>query len=200
MKGPFLLGLTGSIGMGKSTTAQMFAGNGVPVWDADAAVHQLYAKGGAGVAAIAGLHPPAVVTGSVDRTVLKDWIGGDPDALKRIEDAIHPLVTEHRAIFIAENDDAMVLLFDIPLLFETGAERWLDAVVVVSVPPEIQRERVLARPGMTAEMLNTILAKQMPDAQKRQKADYVIETTTIDAAQDSVTKVLADIRERMRDA
>lgn len=198
--GPFLLGLTGSIGMGKSTTAQMFAANDVPVWDADAAVHALYSPGGAGTAAIAALYPAAIVDNAVDRSVLKAWIIADPTALSQIEAAIHPLVAQHRADFIQVNAQAPILLFDIPLLFETGAQEWLDAVVVVSVPPEIQRDRVLARPGMTAAMFETILAKQLPDAQKRPMADYVISTMSMDQAAQAVQATLAAIRERQSHA
>ncbi len=188
------LGLTGSIGMGKSTTAQMFRDEGVPVWDADAVVHALYAKGGAAVPAIAAIFPDAVVDEAVSRKVLKTIIAADPTALKNIERIVHPLVAAHRQRFIDDHDDPLVL-FDIPLLFETGAEAWLDSVLVVSVPADVQRERVLARPGMTAAQLDTILSRQMPDAEKRARADHVIETLTLDDTRDAVRKLIATIKE-----
>ncbi len=188
------LGLTGSIGMGKSTTAQMFRDEGVPVWDADAVVHALYAKGGAAVPAIAAIFPDAVVDEAVSREVLKTIIAADPTALQTIERIVHPLVAAHRQRFIDDHDDPLVL-FDIPLLFETGAEAWLDSVLVVSVPADVQRERVLARPGMTAAQLDTILSRQMSDAEKRARADHVIETLTLDDTRDAVRKLIATIKE-----
>lgn len=198
--GPILLGLTGSIGMGKSTTAAMFADAGVPVWDADAAVHRLYAPGGAGVEAIARLHPAAVGPDGVDRGVLKSWIAADPNALARIEAVIHPLVAQDRQEFIIRNANADMVLLDIPLLFETGAEAWLDIVIVVTISPEIQQKRVLERPGMTVEQLDAILAKQMPDDEKRARADYIIETVSLDAARTQVQSVMKKIKEQGKDA
>jgi len=196
MSRPILLGLTGSIGMGKSTTAAMFAEEGVPVWDADAAVHRLYAKGGAGVAAIAALWPDAIVDGAVDRGRLKDWIAEDKSALPLIERVIHPLVAADRADFIARAsaEGAPLVLLDIPLLFEGGSEALVDATIVVSVPPEVQRERVLARPGMTEAQLETILARQMPDAEKRARATHVIETRTLDGARAAVKMLVSTYR------
>jgi len=195
----FRLGLTGSIGMGKSTTARLFAEEGCAVWDADAAVHRLYAKGGAGVAPIAAVFPEAVEGGAVDRGRLREIIAADARTLERIEAIIHPLVARDRAEFVTAQD-ADVTVLDIPLLYETGGEAALDAVAVVSVAPEVQRERVLARGTMTAADFETILARQVPDAEKRARADYVIETDTMEHARAQVRAVLAQIREGQSDA
>jgi dephospho-CoA kinase len=195
MRRPLVIGLTGSIGMGKSTTAAMFAEAGVPVWDADAAVHRLYAKGGAAVGPIRGICPEAVVDGEVRREVLKDWIDRDPSALGRIEAVVHPLVAADRAAFVA-GAAADVVVVDVPLLLETGGEAAVDAVVVVSAPPDVQRARVLARPGMTQARLEAMLARQMPDAQKRARADYVIGTLSLEEARRGVQDVLEDMRRR----
>jgi dephospho-CoA kinase len=173
---PFRLGLTGSVGMGKSTTAQLFAEAGVPVWDADGAVHRLYAPGGLGAAALADLVPDAVHDGGVDRARLRDAVLADPTLLGRIEARIHPLVAGDRAAFADAHAAADLILLDIPLLFETGGEKRCDVVVVVSAPPFVQRARVLARPGMTEARLAQILAQQMPDREKRARADFVVET------------------------
>ncbi|MGR3461307.1 MAG: dephospho-CoA kinase [Roseovarius sp.] len=195
----FRLGLTGSIGMGKSTTARLFAEEGCAVWDADAAVHRLYARGGAGVAPIAAAFSGAVVDGAVDRGRLRAIIAGDPEALARIEAIIHPLVAQDRADFVARQETDVTVL-DIPLLYETGAEDGLDAVAVVSVPPEEQRARVLARDTMSEADFETILARQVPDAEKRARADYVIETDTVDHARAQVREILAEIKEGRSDA
>ncbi|AMY71744.1 dephospho-CoA kinase [Frigidibacter mobilis] len=196
MSGPFRLGLTGSIGMGKSTTAAMFAEAGVPVWDADAAVHRIYAPGGAAVPAIAALQPQAVKDGGVDRALLKDWIARDPGALARIERAVHPLVAADREAFLEQSSDKTLVVLDIPLLFETGAEARMDAVLVVSAPAEVQRARVLARPGMTPAQLDLILSRQMPDAEKRARATWVIETTGLEATRAAVQDLIETIRAR----
>ncbi|MDU8927963.1 dephospho-CoA kinase [Alisedimentitalea sp. MJ-SS2] len=189
----FRLGLTGSIGMGKSTTAKLFAEAGCDVWDADAAVHRLYARGGAAVAPMQAAFPGAIVDGEVSRAALKTIIGEDSGALNRIEAIVHPLVAEDRAEF-AEKASTDILVFDIPLLFETGGNERMDAVVVVSVDAEVQRRRVLERGTMTEAQLETILAKQVPDAEKRAMADYVIVTDTPDHAKEQVEAVVADIR------
>jgi dephospho-CoA kinase len=197
---PYRLGLTGSIGMGKSTTARLFADEGVPVWDADAAVHQLYGPGGAGVPAISVLVSDAVSAGAVDRTRLRRAVGADLSLLPRIEAAIHPLVAETRTDFIALNMGHPVLLFDIPLLFETGADAWFDGTVVVTAPAEIQRSRVLERPGMTEEHFQRILSRQMPDAEKRARADYLVRTGEgLEPARAAVRAILQDIARQQKE-
>jgi len=177
---PFLLGVTGSIGMGKSTTAAFFREAGVPVWDADAAVHGVYAPGGEALAAVARLCPGAVGPLGVDRARLRAAIAADPALLPRIEAAVHPLVAADRAAFIARAAGAGVplVVLDIPLLYETGAEQTLDAVLVVTAPASEQRRRVLSRPGMTEADFAHILSRQVPDAEKCRRADHVIETRT----------------------
>lgn len=185
-----VLGLTGSIGMGKSTTTGFFREAGVPVWDADAAVHQLYSPGGAAVASIAQLHPAAVRDQAIDRAVLRAWIATDPNALKRIEAVVHPLVAASRAAFLQDNADAPLVVLDVPLLFETGGDGYCDETLVVTAPPDVQRARVLSRPGMTDAHLQTILAKQMPDAQKRSRANHVIETLTLDQTRAAVLDLI----------
>ncbi len=192
---PFFLGLTGSIGMGKSTTAKMFEQEGAKIWDADAAVHRLYAVNGGAVEGIRALCPDAIVEGTVDRSVLKAWIAQSRDAFQKIEKLVHPLVAQDRATFISENMAAEVLVFDIPLLFETGSVNDMDGVVVVSAPADIQRQRVLARPDMTAQQFEVILAKQLPDAEKRARADYLVETISLEVAQDAVQNIMKDIKE-----
>ncbi len=180
MTGPFRLGLTGSIGMGKTTTAAMFRDEGIPVWDADAAVHRLYDAGGAAVQPIAALCPEAVRDGRVDRAALKEWLAGTTGGLAQLEQVVHPLVRADRDRFVqaaAVRGDRLVVL-DIPLLFETGAEAEFEAVLVVTVNPEVQRARVMMRTGMTPELFETLLARQMPDADKRARATYVIGTHT----------------------
>ncbi|WP_010141509.1 dephospho-CoA kinase [Oceanicola sp. S124] len=194
----FRLGLTGSIGMGKSTTAQMFVDEGCALWDADAAVHRLYAAGGAAVAPLGALFPEAVTGGDVSREALKRIITADPSALKRIEAVVHPLVAEDRAGFIATSTAEIVIL-DIPLLFEGGG-RGVDATVVVTAPPEVQRARVLARGTMSEAQFEMILAKQMPDAEKRARADYVVLTDTMENARAQVREIVNDIKEKIKNA
>jgi dephospho-CoA kinase len=173
----FILGLTGSVGMGKSTTAGFFAEAGVPVHDADAVVHALYA--GEAVPPISAAFPGTVVNGKVDRAKLGAAVLDDSSALQRLEAIVHPLVSAAKARFLANAQarGAKVVVLDIPLLFETGGEARVDAVVVVSAPVGVQRERVLARPGMTPDKLDALLARQMPDSEKRKRADFVVDTS-----------------------
>lgn len=190
----FRLGLTGSIGMGKSTTAQLFREAGIPVWDADAAVHRLYATGGAAVAPIAALHPAALTPQGIDRPALKEWIAADPAALGQIESIVHPLVATDRAAFLAETT-ADIAVFDIPLLFEKNAEAEFHATFLVTAPAALQRSRVLSRPGMTEAQLDLILSRQMPDAEKRRRATHIVETLTIDSTRAFVHALIAYIRQ-----
>jgi dephospho-CoA kinase len=178
MSKPFILGLTGSIGMGKSAVAAMFRGLGIPVFDADAAVHELQGPGGACVATIERAFPGTTGPMGVDRQELGAAVFGDPTALKQLEAIVHPEVAELRRTFLADNAAAPLIVFDIPLLYEKTGQHGLDAVLVVSAPAEAQRMRVLARPGMTPEKFAQILALQVPDADKRARADYVIDTGT----------------------
>jgi dephospho-CoA kinase len=195
MSRPFRLGLTGSIGMGKSTTAAMFAAEGIPVWDADAAVHRLYAKGGAAVAAIAPLCPQALSQGAIDRAALKTWIAQDPSALPQIETVVHPLVAADRAQFLADIT-ADIALFDIPLLFEKGTDAEMDATLLVTAPPDVQRRRVLSRQGMTQAQFDLILQRQMPDAQKRARATHIVETLDVASTRAYVMALITHIRSK----
>lgn len=193
-----IVGLTGSIGMGKSTTAAMFAAEGAPVYDADAEVHALYARGGAAVGPVGEAFPGVVVDGAVDRTLLSQKVVGDAAAMKRLEAIVHPLVGMSRAGFFekAQADGADIVILDIPLLFETGGEKRVDAVVVVSAPADVQRQRVLARPGMDEAKLDAILARQMADVDKRARAHFVIDTGQgLEAARRQVRDVLRKLRE-----
>jgi dephospho-CoA kinase len=190
----FVLGLTGSVGMGKSTTARFFAEAGVPVHDADAVVHSLY--DGEAVEAIERAFPGTTSGGKVDRTALGARVLGQPDALKRLEDIVHPMVhaAERRFLAQAEAQGKEIAVLDIPLLFESGGERRVDAVVVVSAPPQAQRARVLNRPGMTLEKLDLILARQLPDTEKRRRADFVVDTSQgFDTARAQVHMILASV-------
>jgi dephospho-CoA kinase len=194
---PLLIGLTGSIGMGKSETAKLFARLGIPVYDSDAAVHRLYEPGGAAVPEIAKSFPDAVIDGRVDRAALSNRLAGDDAAFRKLEAIVHPLVAEDQRRFMekATADGAEMVVQDIPLLFETGGHARMDAVVVVSAPSGLQRRRVLERPGMTAEKLDQILSRQMPDEEKRAKAHYVIETDKgLDHAFEQVKAVVAALK------
>ena len=193
-----VLGLTGSIGMGKSTTARMFADEGAWVHDADQTVHQLYARGGEAVGPVGAAFPEAIKDGAVDRQALAGAIAADPEALKRLEAVVHPLVASARNAFVEEarKAGAAVVVLDVPLLFETGGHGSLDAIVVVSAAPEIHRRRVLERPGMTAGRLEALLARQMPDADKRARADFIVETGEgLDHARVQVRQILAAVKD-----
>jgi dephospho-CoA kinase len=187
-----IVGLTGSIGMGKSTVAAMFRDGGVPVFDADAVVHQLQGPDGRLISVIEAAFPGTTGVSGVDRVKLGGMVFGNDDALRQLEAIVHPAVAEERAVFLASNASAPMVTFDIPLLFEKGGDARMDAVVVVSAPAEVQRARVLARPGMTLEKFEQILARQTPDAEKRERADFVIETgTSIDVTRARVDEVIA---------
>ena len=194
------IALTGSIGMGKSTVAKMFEAAGVPLFDSDAEVRRLQAAGGKLVAPIAALFPEAVRDGRIDRQALGRAVLDKPEALARLEALVHPEVRAARDHFIAQNSQAPAILFDIPLLFETGGEANADKVIVVSAPAEVQRARVLGRPGMTAAKLDAILARQMPDAEKRARADFVIDTGgDLSTTQAQVRDILACLGLASRD-
>ena len=193
-----LVGLTGSIGMGKSTTAEMFHAAGAHVYDADAEVRRLYSVGGGAVDAVEEAFPGVVVAGSVDRGALGERVLGDPEALARLNGIVWPLMGEVRAAFLDRaRREADVAVLDIPLLFETGGERNVDVTVVVSAPSDIQRERVLARPGMTPAKFQAVLAAQMPDAEKRARADFIVETGDgLEPAKARVDDIMRDLRAR----
>jgi dephospho-CoA kinase len=188
-----ILGLTGSIGMGKSTTAKLFAEAGVPVYDADATVHRLYE--GEAAPAIEAAFPGTTADGKVDRNKLSSQVVHDPAAMKQLEQIVHPMLGASRQKFMddAERAGAPVVVVDVPLLFETGGEKRVDAVVVVTTTPEIQRERILARDNMTAEKLDAILARQLPDAEKRKRADFVVDTSHgLDPVRARIRDILAE--------
>jgi dephospho-CoA kinase len=189
-----ILGLTGSIGMGKSTTAKLFAEAGVPVYDADAAVHQLYE--GEAAPAVEAAFPGTTANGKVDRVKLAARVVGDAAAMKQLEQIVHPMLGASRQTFFAaaEAAKAPVVVLDIPLLYETGGEKRVDAVVVVTTSPELQRERVLTRGTMNAERLDAIIAKQMPDAEKRKRADFVVDTSHgLDPVREQIKHILAEV-------
>ena len=190
-----VLGLTGSIGMGKSTTAALLAEAGIPVHSADDTVHRLYA--GKAALEVEALFPGTVQDGIVDRVALAARVLGNPAALTRLEALVHPLVREEEEAFLAtaRHDGVPLVVLDIPLLFETGGKARVDRILVVSAPAAVQRQRVLARPGMTAEKFEAILARQVPDSEKRARADYVLETAGgLDAARADLAAILADLR------
>jgi dephospho-CoA kinase len=192
-----LIGLTGSIGMGKSETAKMFKALGLPVYDADAAVHALYAAGGAAVEPIENAFPGVTRDGAIDREELSKRVLGQPEALKRLEGIIHPLVGISQLAFLqdAEKSGAKMVVLDIPLIFETGGEDRVDVTVVVSAPAEIQRARVLARPGMKLEKFEAILAKQVPDAEKRARAHFIVDSSQgLDHAKEEVQEIIKALK------
>jgi dephospho-CoA kinase len=194
---PLLIGLTGSIGMGKSETAKLFAQLGIPVYDSDAAVHRLYEPGGAAVEKIAEAFPGSVSNGRVDRAALSKLLAGDEAGFKKLEAIVHPLVAEENRKFMeqAVHDGADMVVQDIPLLFETGGHTRMDAVVVVSAPRELQRKRVLERPGMTPGKLDQILSRQMPDEEKRAQAHFVVETDKgLEHAFEQVKSIVAALK------
>lgn len=192
-----VLGLTGSIGMGKSTVAAMFAEAGVPVFDADAEVHKLQGAGGRLVGRIEAAFPDTTGAQGVNRTALGEAVFGKPEAFKRLEAIVHPAVAEERARFLDVNRAAPLVVLDVPLLFEAGGWRQVDKIAVVSAPADAQRARVLARPGMSVERFESILAKQMPDAEKRERADFVIPTGgSLDETRAAVRAVIACLVER----
>lgn len=195
----FRLGLTGSIGMGKTTTAQMFVQEGCALWDADAAVHRIYAKDGPAVAPLGAIFPAAIEAGAVSRPALRNIIAEDPAALTKIEAIVHPLVAADRSAFLADQSADIVVL-DIPLLFETGGDKTMDAVVCVSVPKEMQEKRVLERGTMTRDTFLQIREKQMPNEEKCARSDFVIITDTVEHARAQVQDVVRQIRERRRNA
>lgn len=188
----YVLGLTGSIGMGKTTTAAMFAARGVPVWDADQTVHRLYQ--GAAVEPMGAAFPDCIIDGAVSRDALRQMIAANPPILDKIQSIIHPMIATDRAQFIT-TATAPIILLDLPLLFEIGGEQLCDGVVVVSAPADVQRARVLARGQMTADQFEMILARQIPDAEKRARADWVIETTNLADAETQVDQILSEIKE-----
>jgi dephospho-CoA kinase len=194
----FVLGLTGSIGMGKSTTAAMFREAGLPVWDADAAVHTLYAPGGAAVAGVGRLVPEAVRNSTVDRAALRAALERDPSLFPRLESVVHPLVAEDwQTFYQAARRKSDIVVLDVPLLYERGIDRDCDGVAVVSARPETQMRRILARPGMDREAAALLLSRQMPDVEKRARARWIVPTETLEEARAAVRQIISDIRSDM---
>ena len=192
-----VIGLTGSIAMGKSTAAQAFRNLGLPVFDSDAAVHALYAKGGAAVSPLQKLVPQAIAENAVDRQALSAAIRQKPELLAEVEKAVHPLVRQAQEDFLKEcqTQGADLAVLDIPLLFETGRDTEVDVIVVVSAPAEIQRQRALARPGMTVEKLDQLLARQMPDAEKRARAHFIVDSSgPLEASAQQIARIVAQLR------
>jgi dephospho-CoA kinase len=189
-----LLGLTGSIGMGKSTTAKLFEEAGVPVYDADATVHKVYE--GEAVSAVEAAFPGSTANGKVDRQKLSAMVVNNAEAMKRLETMVHPMLRSHQLKFLSDAEKAgvPVAVLDVPLLFETGGEKRVDAVVVVTTTPEIQRERILARENMTADKLDAILARQLPDAEKRKRADFIVDTSHgLEPVRQRIGEILAEV-------
>ena len=189
-----ILGLTGSIGMGKSTTAKLFAEAGVPVYDADATVHKIYQ--GEAAPAVEAAFPGTTVDGKVDRNKLSAQVVHDPAAIKKLEQVVHPMLRAYHQKFLddAEQSGAAVAVVDVPLLYETGGEKRVDAVVVVTTSPDIQRQRILARDNMTSEKLDAILARQLPDAEKRKRADFIVDTSSgLDPVRQRIGEILAEV-------
>ena len=196
-----IIGLTGSIGMGKSTTAAMFREAGIPVYDADVAVHAAYDVGGVAVGPVGEAFPGTVREGRVDREALRNAVLGKPEAMATLNSIVHPLIGASRAetFAAATAAGADMIVLDVPLIYETGGEKNMDAVIVVSAPAEMQRDRVLAREGMSPHRLDAILAQQLPDAEKRRRADYVIDTGRgLEAAREQVVAVIAELRANAR--
>ena len=192
-----ILCLTGSIGMGKSTTAAIFKELGIPVWDADSTVHALYEPGGAAVEPITGLCPAASTDRGIDRAVLRDWLADEPERFRQLEAIVHPLVALDRAEFVEKHKrvGSRLVVLDIPLLFESGGQGLCDAILVVTASPQEQRARVMKRPGMTALQFERLLAKQMPDREKRSRADYVIETRSLSQTRAEVKELVSKLTE-----
>ena len=191
-----IVGLTGSIGMGKTTTAKMFADIGIPVWDADKVVHRLYANDKDVFKKIIKLCPQAAKNNIVDRQILKNWIAADGQNLKKLEDVVHPLIAKDRDAFLKENEGQLVVL-DIPLLYEMNLENLVDYVIVVTASAEAQRQRVLDRKTMSQEQFDLILSKQMPDIEKRNRADFVIETTSLESASLRVEDIVKTLKDQI---
>lgn len=197
------IGLTGSIGMGKSTVGKMFEAEGIPIYNVDAEIHKLYEVGGAAVGPIGEVFPDAIIDGRVDRPTLSKLVVGNDAEIKKLEQIVHPLVGMHRADFIEKAEDAGhdMIILDVPLIFETGGESHFDKILVVSAPKEVQKKRVLARDDMSEEKFEAILARQLPDAEKREKADFVIDTNCSEAeTAKQVTDVIRSLREEFANA